>query len=232
MFLNFKFKVNLVISLIISDMKQDLALRTWKIYEFDRKIRSKCRGYLCGVDEAGRGPIAGPVVAAAVIFSDDVYIDGVFDSKKLNACKRRELYEQVTQNAASYGIGIASHSEIDSINILAATRLAMDRALAKLKIKPAMIIVDGNFYSSEQALVENIIGGDEKSFSIAAASILAKVTRDELMIGFQAKYPNFSFEHHKGYCTRAHIDEIIEHGYTDIHRRSFKLKAIQLELDL
>ena len=211
-------------------MKQDLALRTWKIYNFDCRLRAVSRGHLCGVDEAGRGPIAGPVVAAAVIFSDDAYIESIFDSKKLCSKMRKELFEQIKFIALAYGIGMASHKEIDSMNILSATKLAMDRAVAKLKINPAKIIVDGNFYASVVAPVENIIRGDEKSFSIAAASILAKVTRDELMIEMQSKYPNFSFEHHKGYCTRAHIDEILEHGYTDIHRRSFKLKAVQLEL--
>lgn len=211
-------------------MKQDLALRTWKIYDFDCRLRTVTGGSLCGVDEAGRGPIAGPVVAAAVIFSDDVFIESVFDSKKLSGKKRKELFGEIKHNALAYGIGSASHGEIDTLNILSATKLAMDRAVAKLKIKPDKIIADGNFYSSDIAPVENIIRGDEKSFSIAAASILAKVTRDEMMINFQSKYPHFSFEHHKGYCTRAHIDEILEHGYTDIHRRSFKLKAIQLEL--
>lgn len=229
MFLNFKFKVNLVTSYCL-EMKQDLALRTWKIYDFDCKQRAIAGGLLCGVDEAGRGPIAGPVVAAAVIFSDDVLIERVFDSKKLTAKKRQELFDKIKQNALAYGIGAASHSEIDSMNILLATKLAMDRAIRKLKIKPDKIIADGNFYSSDLAPVENIIRGDEKSFSIAAASILAKVTRDEMMISIQAKYPHFSFEHHKGYCTSRHIDEILEHGYTDIHRRSFKLKAVQLEL--
>jgi ribonuclease HII len=211
-------------------MNQDLALRTRKIFEFDRTLRDLCGGYLCGVDEAGRGPIAGPVVAAAVIFSDDVYIESVFDSKKLTPKKRNELFEQIKFSAIDYGIGMASHREIDSINILAATRLAMDRAIAKLKIRPDKIIADGNFYSSPAAPVENLIRGDEKSFSVAAASILAKVTRDQMMIELQFMYPHFSFHHHKGYCTRAHIDEILEYGYTDIHRRSFKLRAIQLEL--
>jgi ribonuclease HII len=211
-------------------MKHDLALRTRKIYEFDCSLRSVSGGYLCGVDEAGRGPIAGPVVAAAVIFSDDMFIESVFDSKKLGAKKRKLLYDEIIHGALSYGIGMANHSEIDSINILAATKLAMDRAIARLKVKPGKIIADGNFYSSSAAPVENIIRGDEKSFSIAAASIIAKVTRDEMMINMQAKYPNFSFSHHKGYCTKAHIDELLEHGYTDIHRRSFKLKAVQLEL--
>ncbi len=211
-------------------MMKDLAVRTRKIYEFDCAIRSISGRYLCGVDEAGRGPIAGPVVAAAVIFSDDVYIESVFDSKKISAKRREELFEEIIHSASSYGIGAASHEEIDSVNILSATKFAIDRAVAKLKIKPDKIIADGNFYSSPVAPVENIIKGDEKSFSIAAASILAKVTRDKIMKDMQSMYPNFSFSHHKGYCTPAHIDELLEHGYTDIHRRSFKLKAVQMEL--
>jgi ribonuclease HII len=211
-------------------MKQDLAQRTRKIYEFDCSLRSLSGGYLCGVDEAGRGPIAGPVVAAAVIFSDDVYIESVFDSKKLPAKKREMLFDEIVNNAMAYGIAVSSHEEIDTINILSATKLAMDRAISKLKITPDKIIVDGNFYSSAAAPVENIIRGDEKSFSIAAASILAKVTRDNMMADMQNMYPNFSFSRHKGYCTKAHIDELLEHGYTDIHRRSFRLKSVQLEL--
>jgi ribonuclease HII len=210
-------------------MKPDLiAERTRKILDFDNGRRDS--GYLCGVDEAGRGPIAGPVVAAAVIFSDDIYIESVFDSKKLSPKKRSTLFEQIKQTVLAYGIGIADRDEIDKLNILQATKLAMNRAIAKLKLRPGKIIVDGNFYSSPVAPVENIIRGDEQSFSIAAASILAKVTRDRMMTELQNTYPNFSFSHHKGYCTKAHIDETLEHGYTDIHRRSFKLKAIQLDL--
>lgn len=230
-FLNFKFKVNLVSSLILR-MKQNLAIsiRTRKILDFDSIHRTGCGGYLCGIDEAGRGPIAGPVVAAAVIFSDDVYIESVFDSKKLTYKKRDELFNLIISSAHAYGIGLASTPEIDKLNILQATKLAMNRAVEKLRTKPGKIIADGNFYSSRVAPVENIIRGDEKSFSIAAASILAKVTRDRMMESLGSSYPQFSFAHHKGYCTRAHIDEILEHGYTDIHRRSFKIKAIQLEL--
>jgi ribonuclease HII len=125
------------------------------------------------------------VVAAAVIFSDDVLIESVFDSKKLSAKKRKELFGEIKHYALAYGIGLSSHGEIDTLNILSATKLAMDRAIAKLKVKPDKIIADGNFYSSDIAPVENIIRGDEKSFSIAAASILAKVTRDEMMINFR-----------------------------------------------
>jgi len=226
MFLNFKFKVNLV-TFYLMRIKQDPAVRTREIINFDDSRRALCDGYLCGVDEAGRGPIAGPVVAAAVIFSDDVYIESVFDSKKLSYKKRSRLFGQIKHSALAFGIGIADRDEIDKLNILQATKLAMDRAIRKLKVKPGKLIVDGNFYSSPVAPVENIIRGDEKSFSIAAASILAKVTRDRMMEELQTSYPNYSFAHHKGYCTKAHIDEILEHGYTDIHRKTFKIKSIQ-----
>ena len=213
-------------------MKLNLAikLRTRKILDFDIVHRRQGGGYLCGIDEAGRGPIAGPVVAAAVIFSDDIYIDSVFDSKKVSHKKRSELFEQIKHAALAFGIGLATRDEIDALNILQATKLAMNRAVEKLKIKPEKIIADGNFYSSPVSPVENIIHGDEKSFSIAAASILAKVTRDRIMEELGNSYPHFSFAHHKGYCTKAHIDELLEHGYTDIHRRSFKIKAVQPEL--
>jgi ribonuclease HII len=229
MFLNFKFKVNLVTFSPVH-MKLNHAWRTRKILKFDNKHRLNSESILCGIDEAGRGPVAGPVVAAAVVFSDDVYIKNVFDSKKLTHETRCELYEQIVESAISYGIGISDNNEIDRLNILNATKLAMDRAVSKLKVKPDKLIVDGNFYKSQVAPVENIIRGDEQSFSIAAASILAKVTRDRIMAEHEKTYPNFSFARHKGYCTKAHIDEILEHGYTDIHRRSFNLKVIQLEL--
>jgi ribonuclease HII len=233
MFLNFKFKVNLVSSLILLMTKQGRTAtteRTQKLLEFDSIHRSSCGGYLCGIDEAGRGPIAGPVVAAAVIFGDDIYIESIYDSKQLTRKKRNELYEQILNSAHAYGIGMADINEIDKLNILQATRLAMNRAVDKLKTRPGKIIADGNFYTSSIAPVENIIRGDEKSFSIAAASILAKVTRDRMMEELGNIYPHFSFGHHKGYCTRAHIDELLEHGYTDVHRRSFKIKSVQLEL--
>lgn len=182
---------------------------------------------MCGVDEAGRGPLAGPVVAAAVIFSDDVFIDGVFDSKQVLPEKREELYDIITESAISYGIGIIDNREIDSVNILQATFLAMNNAISKLKVPPGLVLVDGNFYKHQSFEVMNIVKGDAKSFSIAAASILAKVTRDRIMKNFESEYPNFSFSHHKGYCTRKHMDEILEYGYTDIHRRSFKLKLLE-----
>ena len=188
---------------------------------------------LCGVDEAGRGPLAGPVVAAAVIFSDDVYIEGVYDSKKITRKHREDLFDEIISSALCWGIGIVDNQKIDELNILNATKAAMTAAIDKLTELPGIIIADGNFYSHPMAEVKNVIKADEKSFSVAAASILAKVTRDRIMCEYEQVYPNFAFASHKGYGTAAHMDEILEFGYTDIHRRSFKLKAItQLELGL
>src|SRR4030095_617375 len=193
-------------------MKQDLAERTRKIIDFDNSVRSKSGGMvLCGIDEAGRGPAAGPVVAAAVIFSDDVYIEGVFDSKQVLPAKREKLYEEIICSSVTYGVGIVDNKEIDSINILNATKLAMDIAVSKLKQMPSVIIADGNFYVKESPEVISLVRADEMSFSVAAASIIAKVTRDRIMCSYQEVYPNFTFSMHKGYCTQAHIDEIMEY---------------------
>lgn len=209
------------------------AERTRKIIEYDNNIRAVSKGLLCGVDEAGRGPIAGPVVAAAVIFSDDVYIEGVYDSKKVTHKRREELYDEITHHALCWGVGIVESGIIDELNILNATKEAMNAAIRNLTELPAVIIADGNFYFNPAAEVKNVIKADEKSFSVAAASIIAKVTRDRIMCRYEEKYPNFTFSHHKGYGTQSHIDEILEFGYTDIHRKSFRLKAVdQLSLNL
>lgn len=209
------------------------AERTRKLIEYDNGIRAEAGGMLCGVDEAGRGPIAGPVVAAAVIFSDDVYIEGVYDSKKVSHKRREELYAEIIQNAVCWGVGIVDNLQIDELNILNATKEAMNAAIGNLTELPAVIIADGNFYFNPAAEVKNVIKADEKSFSVAAASIIAKVTRDRIMCRYEEKYPNFTFSHHKGYGTQSHIDEILEFGYTDIHRKSFRLKAVeQLTLNL
>ena len=175
------------------------------------------------------GSVAGPVVAAAVIFSDDVYIEGVFDSKQIFPERREELYDEITSSALSYGIGIIDNKEIDCVNILKATFLAMNQAISRLKIRPELALVDGDFYKHDSVEVMNLVKADEKSFSVAAASIIAKVTRDRIMRNFETQYPNFSFSAHKGYCTKRHLDEILEFGYTDIHRRSYKLKILEEE---
>jgi ribonuclease HII len=227
--LNFIFKVILITSLLHRKMKHKYRLRTEQILGFDTFLRQKCSGLVCGIDEAGRGPLAGPVVAAAVIFPDDAYIEGVFDSKMLTHKKREELYEEITCTAICHGIGIVDNNTIDEMNILEATRVAMDRALSKLKVLPALVLVDGNFYSHPVHEVKNLVRGDSLSFSIAAASIVAKVTRDRIMDDFERQYPHYSFSHHKGYGTKKHVEEIRSHGMSEIHRRSFKIKELGYE---
>jgi ribonuclease HII len=239
---NYNFVLNFIFTLILitssferitsripRNMKHNFKARTRKILKYDNELRQKRGGLLCGIDEAGRGPLAGPVVAAAVIFSDDVIIEGVFDSKMLTHQKREELYEEITGSAFSYGIGIIDNNIIDGINILEATKTAMTNAVARLKQEPNLIIVDGNFYSHPLHTVENLIGGDALSFSIAAASIIAKVTRDRMMVEYERMYPHYSFSHHKGYATKKHIEEISEHGLSEIHRRSFKIRELDYE---
>jgi ribonuclease HII len=208
-------------------MEQNHRKRTLKLLRHDKKLRREQAGFLCGVDEAGRGPLAGPVVAAAVIFSHDVYIDGVFDSKQLSPLQREKLYDEIVEKCICHGVGIIENKEIDVLNIFNATLLAMTTAISKLVHCPELIIADGNFYRNESSKVLNIVRGDEKSFSIAAASVIAKVTRDRIMVGYQKQYPNYSFASHKGYATKAHIDEIRKFGYTEIHRQSFKVKSFE-----
>lgn len=182
--------------------------------------------HIAGVDEAGRGPLAGPVVASAVIFAKDVQIDGVNDSKKLSEKKREQLFHVIHERALCVGIGIVGPDVIDRINILQASFLAMNKALHSLSVQPQQLLVDGNFFSHEIYPVENIIKGDSLSHSIAAASIIAKVTRDALMKEWHEQYPEFNFAQHKGYGTKAHIEAIRQYGYTPIHRRSFHVDQL------
>lgn len=179
---------------------------------------------ICGVDEAGRGPLAGPVCAAAVILPVDLEIEGLNDSKKLTEKRREALYDIITEKAIAYGIGFATEQEIDEINILQATFLAMQRAVEQLSVTPDMVLVDGNREPALQIPVKTIIKGDSLSANIAAASILAKVTRDRLMVEQDALYPQYKFAVHKGYGTRAHYAAITEHGMCPIHRRTFLKK--------
>jgi ribonuclease HII len=214
-------------------MKRNYKARTLSILGYDAVMRESAAGgltgYLCGVDEAGRGPLAGPVVAAAVIFSDDVFIDGVFDSKMLTVKKREELYREIIHSALCYGVGVVDNKEIDELNILQATALAMDIAVSKLRVKPDLILADGKFYVNEKINVRNLVRGDSLSFSIAAASIIAKVTRDRLMKSYQRKFPGYSFSVHKGYGTKKHVEEIKQFGFSEIHRRSFRIKSLDYE---
>ena len=179
---------------------------------------------ICGVDEAGRGPLAGPVCAAAVILPPNVEIPGLNDSKKLTDKRRRELFPIIKEQAVAYGIGLASHEEIDEINILQATYLAMERALAQLSVRPELALIDGNRAKDFGLPVETVVKGDSRSASIAAASILAKVTRDDLMLEAAVQYPEYQFDVHKGYGTKAHYAALTAHGPCPIHRMTFLKK--------
>lgn len=193
----------------------------WEIEQshFDRGVQ-----LICGVDEAGRGPLAGPVCAAAVILPPNVEIPGLNDSKKLSDKKRRELYPVIMEKAIAYGIAFADHKEIDEINILQATYLAMERAINQLSVRPELALIDGNRAKDFGIPVETVVHGDSLSASIAAASVLAKVTRDDYMMKMAEEYPGYDFEIHKGYGTKAHYAALTELGVSPIHRMSFLKK--------
>lgn len=180
--------------------------------------------HICGVDEAGRGPLAGPVCAAAVILPPHADIPGLDDSKKLTDKRRRELFPLITEKALAYGIAFADHGEIDEINILQATFLAMERSIARLEIKPQVALIDGNRKKDFGIPAETVVHGDSLSASIAAASILAKVTRDNFMLQMAEQYPQYDFEVHKGYGTKAHYAALTQWGPCPIHRMSFLKK--------
>lgn len=179
---------------------------------------------ICGIDEAGRGPLCGPVCAAAVILPANLEIPGLNDSKKLTDKRRRELFPIIKEQAIAYGIGLADHKEIDEINILQATYLAMERALAQLNVKPELALIDGNRAKDFGLPVKTVVKGDSLSANIAAASVLAKVTRDMLMEEYAKEYPQYGFEVHKGYGTNAHYAALTEHGPCPIHRMTFLKK--------
>lgn len=179
---------------------------------------------ICGVDEAGRGPLAGPVCAAAVILPEHLEIPGLNDSKKLTDKKRRELFPIIQEKALAYGIGFASQEEIDEINILQATFLAMERALGALAIRPGLVLIDGNQEKDFGLPVKTVVKGDSLSANIAAASVLAKVSRDNVMLEFARQYPEYGFDIHKGYGTKAHYAALTQYGPCPIHRRSFLKK--------
>ena len=193
----------------------------WEIEtsHFDKGIE-----IICGVDEAGRGPLAGPVCAAAVILPKGLEIPGLNDSKKLTDKKRRELLPVIKEQALAYGIAFASHEEIDQINILQATFLAMERALAQLNIRPDLALIDGNRQKDFGINVETVVKGDSRSANIAAASVLAKVTRDDYMEAMALEYPGYGFEIHKGYGTKAHYEALRNLGPCPIHRMTFLKK--------
>jgi len=214
-----------------SNYSRTVRLKPTKL-PFDEPFHQAGYHYLCGIDEAGRGALAGPVVAAALIFKPGVVIDGLNDSKCLTPQQRDFLEPQIKAAALGYGIGLAEADQIDRINIQQATFLAMKRALEQLNMEPQFILVDGRDFptfisvKSDQAMPgQAVIKGDQRSACIAAASVLAKVYRDRLMIGLAARYPQYGLEQHKGYGTREHRERIADYGPSPIHRRSF-LQAI------
>lgn len=194
------------------------------MWEIENSHFEKSIKIICGVDEAGRGPLAGPVCAAAVILPANIDIPGLNDSKKLTDKRRRELFPIIKEQAIAYGIGLATHEEIDKINILQATYLAMERALEQLSVKPELALIDGNRAKDFGLPVETVVKGDSRSASIAAASILAKVTRDDLMLQAAEEYPAYQFDIHKGYGTKAHYAALTAHGPSPIHRMTFLRK--------
>lgn len=182
--------------------------------------------YIAGVDEAGRGPLAGPVYAAAVILKPVARIDGINDSKKLSEKKREELYDVIIENSIAYAVYSVDEKTIDEVNILNATYMAMNGAVNSLSVRPDFVLIDGNSIKNMTLPHETIVKGDAKSISIAAASILAKVSRDRYIIKMAEKYPEYGFEKHKGYGTKAHTEAILKYGPCEIHRKTFLKKLL------
>lgn len=193
----------------------------------DKKYLASAIEYIAGTDEAGRGPLAGPVVAAAVILPKDFYDERIDDSKKLSAHLREELFDVIRKNALSYAYTIISQNKIDEINILKASLLAMKRSVQKLKLQPDIILVDGNKSFVYDAKVIPIIKGDSKSLSIASASIIAKVVRDKIMMKLAKDYPQYGWDRNKGYPTKEHIEAILRYGACKIHRKTFLRKIYE-----
>ena len=194
------------------------------MWQIENELFEQGIGLICGVDEAGRGPLAGPVCAAAVILPPNLMIPGLNDSKKLTDKKRRELFPLIKEQAIAFGIAFADHTEIDTVNILQATYLAMERAIQQLRVKPEYALIDGNRAKDFGLPVKTVVKGDSLSANIAAASVLAKVTRDDLMLEMAETYPDYGFEIHKGYGTKAHYEALRKHGASPIHRQSFLKK--------
>lgn len=182
--------------------------------------------YIAGVDEAGRGPLAGPVYAAAVILKPGARIDGINDSKKLSEKKREELFDVIIENSVAYAVYSVDEKTIDEVNILNATHMAMNGAVNSLSVRPDFVLIDGNSIKNMTLPHETIVKGDAKSISIAAASILAKVSRDRYIIQMAEKYPEYGFEKHKGYGTKAHTEAILKYGPCEIHRKTFLKKLL------
>lgn len=196
------------------------------LFEYDSAVRNDAP-VLCGVDEAGRGPLAGDVYAAAVVFDEGVFIDGLNDSKKLSEKRREALFDEITAKAKAYCVATATVEEIERLNILQATMLAMRRAVDGLGITPDMAIIDGNRLPELKCPTQTVVKGDGLSACIAAASILAKVSRDRYMKKLAEEYPQYCFEKHKGYGTKLHNEMILKYGPSPVHRMSFLKKLLK-----
>lgn len=206
---------------------QDEFRRIHRMQRFERQLWRNDIRYVAGVDEAGKGPLAGPVVAAAVIFGKDAFIPFINDSKKLTGARREKLFERIQSQALGVSVGLVISSEIDRINILQATHEAMRKAVNSLPIRPGFVLIDGKPVPEFPAPGRAIIGGDRKCFSIAAASIIAKVTRDRIMEEYDIAYPLYGFAQNKGYGTRQHVHALRQHGPCPIHRISFQVSGWQ-----
>ena len=198
-------------------------------FDYENQYWWSGKEVVVGIDEAGRGPLCGPVVAAAVILKPGQMIDGVNDSKKISEKKREKLYEDIMANALAVGVGMSDVDVIEDVNILNATKLAMKQAISNLKIQPEYVLIDGNQMIDITMDAETVVSGDAKSESIAAASIIAKVTRDRMLLEWDKEYPEYGFAKHKGYGTKAHIEAIGKYGLTPLHRKSFCTKFVKGE---
>lgn len=200
--------------------REEERLKTLK--EYENKLHEEGLQYIAGIDEAGRGPLAGPVVVGVAIMKPDSFIEGINDSKKISESKREKLYEQITEEAIDWSVGIVTEKEIDEINILNATKRALEKALDNLRVRPDRILVDALEHIDTKGVpYTSVIKGDAKIYSISAASIIAKVTRDRIMREYDEVYPEYGFAKHKGYGTAAHIKAIKENGPCPLHRKTF-----------
>ena len=210
---------------------EELIKRYEEMQKRELELINEGKNLIAGVDEAGRGPLAGRVYAAAVILDKDVKILGLDDSKKLSEKKRDLLYDEIIEKAVSWSVAYADEKEIDEINILKATHLAMRRAVEGLSVTPDYLIIDGNSIGEMPVPLETMVKGDANSVSVAAASVLAKVSRDRYITELDSVYPEYGFKKHKGYGTKAHTDAILEYGVLPIHRMSFLKKLLGEKCD-
>lgn len=208
-------------------MKEKELERLKTMLQIENSLYKSGYNFICGVDEAGRGPLCGPVVAAAVILPKDECIEGVNDSKKISEKKREKLYDEILLKATAVGVGICDVDVIEKVNILNATKMAMKQAIDNLNLTPDYVLIDGNQMIDIKIPANTVVSGDAKSESIAAASIIAKVTRDRMLIKWDKDYPEYGFAKHKGYGTKRHIEAIEKYGLTKIHRPSFCKKFIK-----